>query len=779
MISSLFNRKKTIIKNYRKKAKNINNIYEKLKQSEPKSLDLDSNMDIEEVFAYGKYAISQILGKELYENQLVAALAMHDGNAIEMKTGEGKTFAAVCAAIAYCIQGNDKQSYIVSANQYLIQRDFEMLKPVYKLLGLSVGAPEIERTKESFKSDIVFATHSFLAFRTLQDNLVKRKEDQLLNSFDNAFVIIDEADSVLIDDARSPFVISGDAVQSKSEYIKKTFLVAKELELGSVEKDNKGKIVSTQGDFYIEEKKIFLTEDGSIKAESLLDIESLYELDNVFLEHYILQCLNAIYLKEKDVDYVVENNKIILIDENTGRKVEGSVLSEGLHQAIEIKENTEITKERQPIASITLQNLFKTFDKMVGMSGTIGVEALEIKDVYGIDTVSIPSNKESKRVDKEDKVFLDYDNKFEVLIKDIEGVHKKGQPVLVGTISVEQCQKVSDMLTAKGLSHSFINAKNHLKEAQILSEAGEVGKITVVTNMAGRGVDIVPSEEALALGGLYIFGAERNLSRRYDNQLIGRAGRQGNPGTTQFYISIQDKIMKNNNGDAIEAMQKKLSLSNDIQIEFKLVSSLLEKAQQNFDLVSYEIRKDVIAYDDVHRMLRNEIISYRNRILNKDLSLLDNIGLYRKEFISNFICNYYSDSIPEAKKIIEDNIAKYCNAGIGDLLEKIDDTEFSNEKESFIEKILVDLFEKRIKNKLSEEKYHDFMLESFLNIIDENVKEFYMSLEMLKAGINLRSYTNKKPVDEYKKEAYHLYEQLMTSIKLDYAGFIHKVEVKA
>jgi len=782
------------IKRYKKQVKNINSIYNTLKkkilnnnvvQDKEDILQsfLKTERTVEELFAFAKIVINVVLGKELYNSQLIAGLALSEGKAIEMKTGEGKTLSAVPAVLVNAYKnrkenGEFGQSYIISTNSYLSLRDFHTLDPIYSLLGLKSSCPDSQKTVESFSADVLFMTHSFLGFRYLYDNIAQNIKNQFLKPLNEAFVIIDEADSILIDDARAPLSISGESINPKDKYIKQAFDVALQLEKGEVIKDNKGKVISTEGDFYIEKNDLHLTEDGSIKAEMLLEVESLYDLDNVFLEHYVIQCLKAINLKDEDIDYIVRNEKIVLINENTGRPDEGIVLSEGLHQALEVKEGLEQSPEKQTIAKITYQNLFKLFGKISAMSGTIGAEAAEFSDVYGMDTIKIPENKPSQRKDLVDAVFLDSEAKISAVTKKVKEISLTGQPVLVGTISVEQSEKVSEILNKLEVKHNKLNAKDHANEAEILMKAGEVGAVTVVTNMAGRGVDIIPSEEALSLGGLYVIGVERNMTRRFDNQLIGRAGRQGNPGITRFYVSIEDGVLKAHSGDTIEKVRDKMSLSKEIMIESKMISNLIRKAQNTMDYIYYKQRKNIIAFDDVNRIQRAEINKYRNRILRRDETILYGLKDYREEFIKGILFNYYASTTKQAKKALTENLKKYINVDAEGLINQIADDDFDREAPIKVKEILMDSFDKRVTLKLSEERFNDFMLLHFLRIIDENVKEFYASTDMLLAGIGLRALNNKNPVDEYKKESYHLYETLMTSIRLDYVGFIHRITVK-
>lgn len=779
MLKNLFKDKD--IKLYKKKTNSINKKFNMLKdQTKPEKINYKKDEKLEDLFAYAKYAVYYVLGKELFDSQIIAGLALHDKKAIEMKTGEGKTLSAIAAVLAnnaYNTKDGRSQSYIVSANEYLTKRDFELLKPVYEFLGLSVGCPEVEREIRSFDQDVIFCTHSFIGFRYLQDNLVTQPGKQLLNNFDNAFAIIDEADSVLIDDARTPLVISGDAIHSKADYIQQSFDVAKNLDLGEAIRDEKGGVISTVGDFFIENENIVFTDEGSIKAETLLNIDSLYELENAFLEHYVKQSLKAIHLKTKDVDYLVKEGMILIIDESTGRAIEGEALGEGLHQAIEVKEGLEQTIEKQPVASITFQNLFKLFGSFSCMSGTMMSESVEMEEVYGLKTVKIPTNKPSIRVDHNDKFFLEEKEKMKVLIEDVISISETGQAVLIGAASDAQSNIISKMLTEEGVAHQLLNAKYHEEEAEILERAGELGRVTIITKIAGRGVDIIPSDEVISLGGLFIIGAERNLSRRFDNQLKGRTGRQGNPGESRFYVSAEDNILKFTSGDVITSIKEKMNLSKNMEIDFGIITGLIRKAQKSMDDINYELRRDIIAYDDINRVQRAEINSYRNRILQRDLTILDSLDDYRKEYIHGVICNYYSSNIQDSKNTLIKNLKKYAHIEAKGYIDTIDETEFDEKREEIVMFLLKDSYEKRVSSKIPKDEYNDFLLVNFLKVIDENVKEFHSSLDMLQTGINLRSHNNKSPIEEYKKEAYHLYENLMTTIRLDYIGFLHKISI--
>ncbi len=594
------------------------NEFKKEVQNDEKSLD----SVLKDVFAITREASVRSLGLRPYDVQLIGAMVLNDGNIAEMKTGEGKTLVG---AIAVCLNAlSGKGVHVVTVNDYLASRDANELKPLYEFLGYSVGAlsdavRDDDTRREQYSCDITYGTNSSYGFDFLRDNMVYDLKEKVQRG--HHFVIVDEVDSILIDEARTPLIISGPTNHKNSNYVKANEIALKLVRGELIEPKNASEKPTTTGHFIVDEKNraVSLTEDGHIKAEELFGVENLYSIENAMLSHSLDQALKANYIFQKDVDYVVKDDQIIIVDEFTGRLSEGRRFSEGLHQALEAKENVAIQDESQTLADTTYQNYFRMYKKLSGMTGTAQTEATEFAQIYNLDVVSIPTNVAVKRVDKSDLIYKSEREKFEAVCEKIKYYHEKGQPVLVGTASIEKSEKLHKILSDKKIPHTVLNAKQHEKEGKIIADAGQKGAVTIATNMAGRGVDIKLTPEILALGGLAIIGTERHESRRIDNQLRGRSGRQGDVGESQFYLSLEDNLLRIFGSDRIKSIMERLGIKEGEFIESKMVTRAVENSQKKVEAMHFESRKHLLEYDDVANEQRKVIYAFRNDLLKRGL----------------------------------------------------------------------------------------------------------------------------------------------------------------
>ena len=572
-----------------------------------------------EAFAVVREASQRALGMRHFDVQLMGGMVLHNGSIAEMKTGEGKTLTSTLAIYLNAITG--KGVHVVTVNDYLARRDAEWMMPIYKFLNLSVGFITAnmrnDARRESYAADITYGTNNEFGFDYLRDNMVEHISYRVQR--EHYFAIVDEVDSILIDEARTPLIISGSADQDTAAYGRINRIIPR---------------LQDKDDYEVDEKarSVLLTEIGVHKVEKLLEVDNLYDPQNVDLVHHVQQCLKAHTLFQKDVDYVVQNAEVIIVDEFTGRLMEGRRYSDGLHQALEAKEQVPIKEETQTLATITFQNYFRMYDKLAGMTGTADAEAEEFKKIYNLDVSVLPTNKPLARKDFADKVFRTVDEKFEAIADEVNDCHLKGQPVLLGTVSIENSEKLSRLLNQRGIPHSVLNAKFHEKEADIVKEAGFKGRVTIATNMAGRGTDIVLGEGVKEAGGLHIIGSERHESRRIDNQLRGRSGRQGDPGSSRFFLSLEDDLMRIFGSDRIAPIMQKLGMQEGEAIEHKMVSNAIERAQKRVEGHNFDIRKHLLEYDDVMNKQRQYIYEMRNQILNDE-----NLDELISEFIDDTI----------------------------------------------------------------------------------------------------------------------------------------------
>ncbi len=716
-----------------------------------------------EAFALVREAASRKLGEKAFYVQLLGGLATHYGNIAELKTGEGKTLTTIFPAYVNALTGEGV--HVVTTNEYLSTRNAEWMRPVYELLGVSVGINLREMSpkekQEAYNCDILYSTNNEIGFDYLRDNMVVRCEDRVQRPLN--YCIIDEVDSILIDEARTPLIISGGKFNSKNLYVDADRAVKRLKETEDYEIDVKTKNVS-------------LTEEGSRKIEKFFNLKNLYDLDNTALVHHINQALKANYGFKKDVDYVVTNDEVIIVDQFTGRLMHGRQFSDGLHQAIEAKENVTINTETKTMATITFQNLFRMYRKLSGMTGTAKTEEEEFRNIYNMYVIEIPTNKEVIREDYADLVYATSRGKYNAIIKYIEEVHKTGEPILIGTISVEANEYLSSLLKKAGLKHEVLNAKNHEREAEIIAKAGEVGAITLATNMAGRGTDIKLGEGVKELGGLCVIGTERHESRRIDNQLRGRAGRQGDPGKSQFFVSFEDDLMRRFGTEKIKVMLANLGIDENQAIRSKALTKSIESAQKKVEGNNYDIRKTLLDYDNVLNEQREIIYGRRNEILEKE-SIHDSILDVFKNTIDNLISSHTNkdnkvtiDDLKDIVDYVNTNYLKNNNLklddvkdlSIKDLNQKIYDLIIADYEKKMIDTPVMNEFEKAIS----------------LRIIDSNWVEHMSAMEHLKEGISLRGYSQTNPIQAYTMEGFELFDDMLVKIEELTAQFLLKAEVR-
>lgn len=708
-----------------------------------------------EAFAVAREAAVRTLGMRPFDVQLMGAIVLHQGKIAEMKTGEGKTLTATLALYLNALAG--KGAHLVTVNDYLARRDATWAKPMYEFLGLSVGVithdmHDHER-KAQYQSDILYATNNELGFDYLRDNMKFRYEDYIQRDLN--FAIIDECDSILIDEARTPLIISGSAERSSDLY-KIAQYVVKDLQK-TIDYDLDEKARSVQ-----------LTEAGHDKVEARLGIKNLYAVENINILHHIMQALKANVIFKLDVDYVVRDNQVLIVDEFTGRILSGRRYSDGLHQAIEAKEGVKIEQESQTLASITLQNFFRMYKKLAGMTGTALTEAEEFLKIYTLDVVAIPTNQPMIRDDKNDLIFLTENAKFKEIVKDVAARHHKGQPILIGTIAVEKSERLSDVLTKEGIPHEVLNAKQHAREADIIAMAGMPGHVTIATNMAGRGTDIKLHPDSVKAGGLYVLGTERHESRRIDNQLRGRSGRQGDAGESRFYISLEDDLIRIFSGDTMKRYMEKAGMKEDEQIESKTVTRMIERSQEKVEKHNFEIRKHLIEYDDVLNQHRKVIYSLRQDVLKDEQNSYEVIRDFINAAIRDLVALYCPERAITQGQV--NAVFEKLSLGIGLPLEMIQKAGISTVN---VDQFLSDLTNfallkyDEFRNQIGSEQIKDAEKWIMLETIDQAWKQHMINIDHLKEGIGLRSWGQKNPLIEYKKEAFAMFEDMMRQIRVD------------
>ena len=717
-----------------------------------------------EAFALAREACFRAIGEKPYRVQLIGGIAIHRGNIAEMKTGEGKTLTTVLPSFLNALSG--LCVHVITTNEYLSSRNAEWMKPIYDLLGVSVGVNLRSHThsekQEAYNADITYTTNNELGFDYLRDNMVVRKERRVQRGLN--FAVIDEVDSVLIDEARTPLIISGGAAKSSNVY-KEADRVAKAL---------------TIDDYVLDEKtkRVTLTEDGVLKAEKLLRVDNLYDIKNSVMVHTLDKALVANYGFKKDVDYVVENDKVLIVDTFTGRLMHGRQFSEGLHQAIEAKENVTINEETKTLATITFQNLFRMYNKLSGMTGTAKTEEEEFQNIYNTDVVCIPTNKPVIRDDQVDLIYSSLNGKYTALVRTVKEIHSTGRPVLIGVASVETSEVVSQLLTKAKIKHELLNAKNHEREALIIENAGQKGAVTIATNMAGRGTDIKLGEGVRDLGGLFVIGTERHESRRIDNQLRGRAGRQGDPGTTRFFVSMEDDLMIKFGSDKMKSVMQTLGLPEDQAISNKMISSSLESAQKKVEGFNFDRRKGLLDFDNVISKQREIIYERRNEILDKD-SIKDRVIETFKDFVANQINvhlapeGYLTDN--DLNNIIErfnNGLLKKKKLVISDLKDK-----GTEEVIDFVYNLVIEDYNKKLED-IPEEIQDDFEKSISLKVVDKNWMDQLDAMEALKEGVGLRGYAQSNPLQVYALEGFQMFDNMLAAISEEISSFLLNAEVR-
>ena len=713
--------------------------------------------------ALAREACFRAIGEKPFKVQVIGALAIHYGNIAEMKTGEGKTLTTVLPAYVNALTG--KGVHVVTTNEYLSDRNANWMKPIYDLLGITVGVNLRELSpkekQEVYNCDITYSTNNEIGFDYLRDNMVVRKEDRVQRPLN--YCIIDEVDSILIDEARTPLIISGGQANSSNLYIEANRAVKNLKEDVDYTLDLKTKSVS-------------LTEDGSKKIEKLLHIGNLYDIDNASLVHHLNQALKANYAFAKDVDYVVADGQVVIVDQFTGRLMHGRQYSDGLHQAIEAKEGVTINVETKTMATITFQNLFRMYNKLSGMTGTAKTEEEEFRNIYNMYVICIPTNKPVIREDLPDLVYATEKGKYKAIINTVKEIHEKGQPILIGTISVESNEHLSGLLKKAGLPHEVLNAKNHEREAEIIAKAGEKGAITLATNMAGRGTDIKLGEGVKELGGLCVIGTERHESRRIDNQLRGRAGRQGDPGMSQFFVSFEDDLMRRFGTDKIKSMLQSLGIDDDMAIRSKALTRSIETAQKRVEGNNYDIRKSLLDYDNVLNEQREIIYNKRNEIID-NASINEEVITTFKETI-NVLCENHI--APEGYLTENDRseIVEYVKTNFLKT-QKLDVKDINDLKDKDVPEYISNLVIKDYENKVKGLPVrNEFERAISLRVIDSNWVEHMNTMEHLKEGIGLRGYSQTNPVQAYTMEGFELFDKLLDKIDNDISIFLLKAEIR-
>ncbi|MFC5558378.1 preprotein translocase subunit SecA [Ureibacillus thermophilus] len=716
-----------------------------------------------EAFAVCREASRRVLGMYPYRVQVMGAAVLHDGNIAEMKTGEGKTLTSTMAVYLNALPGEGV--HVVTVNEYLAKRDATEMGKLYEFLGLTVGlnlnSLSKEEKREAYAADITYSTNNELGFDYLRDNMVLYKEDKVQRPLN--FAIIDEVDSILIDEARTPLIISGHAGRSAQLYVQANAFVR------TLKKDE---------DYTYDEttKTVMLTETGMTKAEKAFGIDNLYDLSHVRLLHAINQSLKAHVAMHRDVDYVVQDGEVIIVDSFTGRLMKGRRYSDGLHQAIEAKEGVEIQNESMTLATITFQNYFRMYKKLAGMTGTAKTEEEEFRNIYNMNVVVIPTNKPVARIDKPDIIYATMKGKFEAVVKDIAERHAKGQPVLVGTVAIETSEIISEMLKKHKIPHNVLNAKNHEREAEIIAQAGQKGAVTIATNMAGRGTDIKLGEGVKELGGLAVIGTERHESRRIDNQLRGRSGRQGDPGISQFYLSLEDELMRRFGSDSMKNMMTKLGMDDSQPIQSRMVSKAVESAQKRVEGNNYDARKRLLQYDEVLRQQREVIYKERNAVLESE-NMRELVETMIRESIENMVYTHTSGNKENWNfKAMED----YIKANLLDEGEITANDLQGKSPEEMIEFIYNKVIERynEKEQELTPERMREFEKVILLRSIDTKWMDHIDAMDQLRQGIHLRAYGQTDPLREYEQEGFAMFEEMVAAIREDVTRYAMKAQIR-
>ncbi len=830
LLTKIFgSRNDRLIKQYRRQCEAINKLEPAMKALSDEELQAKTgefreriakgettDQLLPEAFAVVREAAVRVLGMRHYDVQLIGGMVLNDGKIAEMRTGEGKTLTATLAVYLNALPG--KGCHVVTVNDYLASRDADWMGRLYNWLGLSVGKiltqQDTETKKAAYAADITYGTNNEFGFDYLRDNMeydvANRRQRGLY------YAIVDEVDSILIDEARTPLIISGPANDNTDLY-----LAINEIPpLLTRQAEEKG-----EGDYWVDEKahQVYISESGHEKLEAILserglvaEGESLYSPKNIILMHHLMASLKAHNLFKRDQHYVVQNGEIVIVDEFTGRLMPGRRWSEGLHQAVEAKEGVRIQQENQTMASITFQNYFRMYEKLSGMTGTADTEAYEFQDIYGLETVVVPTHRKMVRVDEQDKVYRTVAEKYRAIIEDVKACHAKGQPVLLGTTSIENSEVLSQLLTKEGIEHNVLNAKQHEKEAQIVLEAGRPGIVTIATNMAGRGTDIVlggginkhiddvrndetlteaerelriaklkadwqvEHDRVVAAGGLRIIGSERHESRRIDNQLRGRAGRQGDPGSSCFYLSMEDQLLRIFGGERMRAIADRLKLEEGVAIESKMLTRMIESAQRKVEGRNYDIRKQLLEFDDVQNDQRHEIYGLRNEILeSSDCSEM--VKNLREGYFRDLFRSFVPADTVEEQWDLPGLTAKLTNDfGIDIDLKKMLDASDATTDEDLLEALVAKVNELygAKETLVGHDAFTAFARSVLLQVIDQLWRQHIAALDALRQGIYLRGYAQKQPKQEYKREAFTMFEQLLDSIRETLVSVLMHVEIK-
>ncbi|MEM5330557.1 preprotein translocase subunit SecA [Paraburkholderia sp. JHI2823] len=778
-----------------------------------------------EAFAVCREASKRVLKMRHFDVQLIGGMVLHYGKIAEMRTGEGKTLVATLAAYLNALSG--RGVHVVTVNDYLAQRDAEWMGRLYNFLGLTVGINlsqmDHAMKQQAYAADITYGTNNEFGFDYLRDNMVYETEARVQRALN--FAVVDEVDSILIDEARTPLIISGQAEDHTELYVRMNALPPLlEQQIGEEKADGTG--VEKPGDYTLDEKarQVFLTESGHEKAERMLaewgligQGESLYAPQNITLMHHVYAALRAHTLFHKDQHYVVQNGEVIIVDEFTGRLMAGRRWSDGLHQAVEAKEHVKIQSENQTLASITFQNYFRMYAKLSGMTGTADTEAYEFNEIYGLETVVIPTNRTPKRIDKQDQIYKTAKERYDAVIRDIRECYERGQPVLVGTTSIENSELLSNLLTKAGLPHEVLNAKQHAREAAIVAEAGRPQRVTIATNMAGRGTDIVlggnvekqsafieaddaiPADEKArriqqlndewqtlhdrvkAAGGLHIIGTERHESRRIDNQLRGRAGRQGDPGSSRFYLSLEDPLLRIFAGDRVRAIMDRLKMPEGEAIEAGIVTRSIESAQRKVEARNFDIRKQLLEYDDVSNDQRKVIYQQRNELLEAH-DITETIGAMRHGVITDIVRQFVPHGsieeqwdVPELEEVLRNEwqldlaIQEMINESSSIDADEILEAVIAAADEAYEQKVAL----------VGRESFSAFERSVMLQTLDRSWREHLAALDHLRQGIHLRGYAQKNPKQEYKREAFELFAAMLEAVKLEVTRIVMNVQIQS
>ncbi len=770
------------------KVKSLGDEYEKLSDEQlqaktpefRKRLKNGETLDdiLPEAFATAREGAKRVLGLYPFRVQIIGGIALHYGNIAEMMTGEGKTLTATLPVYLNALTG--KGVHVVTVNEYLSSRDESEMGQLYKWLGLSVGlnlnSMSADEKRDAYNCDVTYSTNSELGFDYLRDNMVVYKDQMVQRPLN--YAIIDEVDSILIDEARTPLIISGQAEQANSEYIRADRFVKTLVEDKS---DDDVDDDEDHGDYKIDwpTKTINLTNQGIKKACEHFGLKNLYDIDNQVLVHHIDQALRANYIMLKDIDYVVQNGEVMIVDSFTGRVMEGRRYSDGLHQAIEAKEGVKIQEESKTQATITYQNFFRMYKKLAGMTGTAKTEEEEFREIYNMEVITIPTNRPIARKDLPDILYPTLDSKFEAVVKEIKERHAKGQPVLVGTVAIESSERLSQMLNQAGIPHAVLNAKNHAKEAEIIMNAGQRGAVTIATNMAGRGTDIKLGPGVKELGGLAVIGTERHESRRIDNQLRGRSGRQGDPGVTRFYLSLEDDLMKRFGGDRVKLFLDRISDNDDDKvIESRMITKQVESAQKRVEGNNYDTRKQTLQYDDVMRTQREIIYGERMQVISEDKSLKPVLMPMIKRTIDHQIDMYTQG---DKKDWRNDQIRDFISSAITDeeTTKKLNMKHLSAEElKKRLYQIAEDNYAEKEKQLADPEQMLEFEKVVILRVVDERWTDHIDAMDQLRQSISLRGYGQLNPLVEYQESGYRMFEEMISNIEFDATRLFMKAQIR-